>query len=196
MEQRSMILSIQFALVFLSMYTLLISQEQPEWIKVGNWHGREKEYVAGQIAIKVKPGVTKEIITPIVQALGGKFLEEIDVLRWTTISVPKESDILKMIEQLRRHPLIEVAEPNSVGSLSNLPNDPYFRGISPATYPHQYGLRNMGQSPSRGTYGADIKAEQAWDITTGSSSRDSFTWFHRIQILQSTHVAPSLKRVG
>lgn len=147
-------------LLFLSVNTTIFSQGRPDWIKVGIWKGRQIQYVAGQIAIKVKPGVTKADIAPIIQQIEGKFLEEIDVLRWTTISVPKEADIFKIIEQLQRHPLIEVAEPNLIGGLGLSPNDPYF--------PYQYALRNTGQQPPGGTNDADIDADEAWNITTGS----------------------------
>ncbi|MDD1729097.1 MAG: S8 family serine peptidase, partial [Methanospirillum sp.] len=42
------------------------------------------------------------------------------------------------------------------------PNDPEF--------PYQWGLKNSGQSPFYGKSGADIKAQNAWGTTTGSSS--------------------------
>jgi len=40
------------------------------------------------------------------------------------------------------------------------PNDP--------EYSHLWGLHNTGQSPFNGTSGADISAEEAWGISTGS----------------------------
>ena len=42
------------------------------------------------------------------------------------------------------------------------PNDPEF--------PYQWGLKNTGQSPAYGKSGADIKAQNAWGTTTGSSA--------------------------
>lgn len=100
--------------------------------------------------------------------LRGKLLEEIDVLRWTVIELPEGVDVFDAIGVLEKNPLIEKAIPVGTIYTHALPNDPYFRGTSPATYPHQWGLRNTGQSPPGGTSGADIKAEQAWDITTGT----------------------------
>lgn len=58
-----------------------------------------------------------------------------------------------------RGDLFEVVEPNGIMRATLTPNDP--------RYPEQWALRNTGQTG--GTPGADINAEAAWDITTGSS---------------------------
>jgi len=58
-----------------------------------------------------------------------------------------------------QHPLIRYVEPNYIVSVDILPNDPRF--------PELYGLNNTGQTG--GTPGADIAAEQAWDVSTGSN---------------------------
>jgi hypothetical protein len=139
-------------------------------VKRGIWKGEEIEYVDRQVSIKVKPGVGKAQLTQAVEMLRGRFLEEIDVLRWTVIELPERTDVFDAISVLEKNPLIEKAIPVGTIYAHVFPNDPYFRGTSPATYPHQWGLRNTGQSPPGGTSGADIKAEQAWDITTGSSN--------------------------
>src|SRR5262249_44280929 len=52
------------------------------------------------------------------------------------------------------------AEPNAVLMPAQVPNDPDFQ--------RDYGLRNTGQTG--GTPDADIDADEAWDVTTGSSS--------------------------
>ncbi|NIN35491.1 MAG: S8 family serine peptidase, partial [Gammaproteobacteria bacterium] len=59
-------------------------------------------------------------------------------------------------------PNVEYAEPNYIYSAdSTIPNDFYFD--------RQWSLRNIGIIAD-GTPGADIKAVDAWDITTGSGS--------------------------
>ncbi len=146
------------------------AQIPQERIKRGIWKGEEIEYVDRKVSIKVKPGVGKAQLIPSVEMLRGRFLEEIDVLRWTVIELPERVDVFDAIGVLEKNPLIEKAIPVGTIYTHVLPNDPYFRGTSPATYPHQWGLRNTGQSPPGGTSGADIRAEQAWDITTGSSN--------------------------
>ncbi|MBI3449432.1 MAG: choice-of-anchor D domain-containing protein [Acidobacteria bacterium] len=62
------------------------------------------------------------------------------------------------IARLRRNPKVEYAEPDYVVQTAIAPNDP--------GYPQLYGLHNAGQTG--GKPGADIHAEQAWDLTTGS----------------------------
>ncbi len=54
---------------------------------------------------------------------------------------------------------VEYAEPNYLMTILNTPNDPRFSEL--------WGLHNTGQTG--GTPGADIKAPEAWDMTTGSN---------------------------
>jgi len=81
------------------------------------------------------------------------------------------TDIPGLAKGLSRHQDVEVAEPNyggtgdgAVATQSVIPNDTYFN--------RQWALRNTGQNPypGFGTAGADIKATDAWSITTGDSS--------------------------
>ncbi|HZE72565.1 MAG TPA: S8 family serine peptidase, partial [Pyrinomonadaceae bacterium] len=64
------------------------------------------------------------------------------------------------LEALRTRPDVVYAEPNFIRRKNAVPNDP--------RYSEMWGLNNTGQSG--GIAGADIKAEQAWNITTGSSN--------------------------
>jgi len=64
----------------------------------------------------------------------------------------------KAIERLSKNPDVEYVEPNVIFRTDRVPNDPY--------YPRLWGLRNTGQTG--GTAGADVRAEQAWNVTTGS----------------------------
>ncbi len=68
------------------------------------------------------------------------------------------------IEALRRRPEVRYAEPNYQLHAIGTPNDP--------SYSQLWGLDNTGQTVSgtSGTSGADIKAEEAWAVTTGSNS--------------------------
>jgi alpha-tubulin suppressor-like RCC1 family protein/subtilisin family serine protease len=69
-------------------------------------------------------------------------------------------ETLKAIEALRARPDVIYAEPNLVRRRAVAPND--------ARYSEMWNLKNTGQGG--GSAGRDIKAEQAWDITTGSRS--------------------------
>ncbi|HKB07987.1 MAG TPA: S8 family serine peptidase, partial [Candidatus Polarisedimenticolia bacterium] len=62
------------------------------------------------------------------------------------------------IARLRSNPHVEYAEPNYLIHLDRVPNDPRF--------PELWGLRNTGQQG--GVVGADIHAESAWNVGTGS----------------------------
>ena len=76
------------------------------------------------------------------------------------------ADTSNAIEALRARPDVMYAEPNYIRRASVTPNDP--------RYPQMWGLNNTGQ-PSTfggnpGSPGNDIRAEQAWNTTTGSRS--------------------------
>ena len=50
--------------------------------------------------------------------------------------------------------------PGISATSANYPNDPGFKNL--------WGLQNTGQAPFYGTAGADIRAPEAWSVTTGS----------------------------
>jgi subtilisin family serine protease len=69
------------------------------------------------------------------------------------------------IEIFRQQPEIQFAEKNYLIKIQNIPNDTYYGNL--------WGLNNTGkkdQSGNIGKIGADISAQKAWDITTGSET--------------------------
>ncbi len=68
--------------------------------------------------------------------------------------------VASALARLRGNPHVEYAEPNYLVQALLAPNDP--------RYPELYGLNNTGQTG--GTPGADIDAERAWNVSTGSPS--------------------------
>lgn len=62
------------------------------------------------------------------------------------------------LEQLRKLPQVEIAEPNYIYEIVRTPNDPALGEL--------WGLINDGKL--NGRTGLDVGAERAWDITTGS----------------------------
>ncbi|MGE5579276.1 MAG: S8 family serine peptidase [Bacillota bacterium] len=80
------------------------------------------------------------------------------------LEVDKTADIAAVIDELRKNPDVEYAQPNYRLSVSSLPADPMF--------PQQWGLSNTGQEVEgvTGRVGVDINASPAWDLTTGSGS--------------------------
>lgn len=75
--------------------------------------------------------------------------------RWI---LPQGIAPMQAIAELRDSGLVAYAEPNYLLGIQRTPNDP--------DYSLLWGLHNTGQTG--GTAGADIRAEQTWDVTTGS----------------------------
>jgi subtilisin family serine protease len=72
--------------------------------------------------------------------------------------------VLSTISALEKSPQVRYAQPDYIVQADTTPNDPSFGQL--------WGLKNTGQTVNgtAGTAGADIKAEPAWNVTTGSSS--------------------------
>ncbi|CAA9512776.1 MAG: hypothetical protein AVDCRST_MAG30-2583, partial [uncultured Solirubrobacteraceae bacterium] len=69
-----------------------------------------------------------------------------------------------LVARLERSPAVLYAEPDARRTTFATPRDPGFG--------QQWGLLNTGQAVNRvaGTPGADVRAPEAWDVTTGSAS--------------------------
>jgi len=90
----------------------------------------------------------------------GLTVSSMDLSRIFVLRLPPNQKRDSLIARLQRLPHVIYAEPNAMGRARVIPNDTHF-GL-------QWSLRNTGESG--GTSGADIKATDAWDIYTGSSS--------------------------
>jgi subtilisin family serine protease len=68
----------------------------------------------------------------------------------------------QLIAALSQLPAVAYVEPNYIGTVVATPNDPLYGQL--------WGLKNTGQviNGRAGTAGADISAELAWNVTTGS----------------------------
>ncbi|HEX6851651.1 MAG TPA: choice-of-anchor D domain-containing protein [Candidatus Polarisedimenticolaceae bacterium] len=73
--------------------------------------------------------------------------------------LPQGISSTQAIAELRSSGLVVYAEPNYLLSAQRTPDDPHYGQL--------WGLNNTGQTG--GTPGADIRAERAWDVTTGSA---------------------------
>lgn len=107
------------------------------------------EKTGRQIPIQIKA------VSPALEIVEGLRIAQVD-----------PADTSNAIEALRARPDVIYAEPNFIRKAMVTPNDP--------RYPDQWGLKNTGQrvtfAGNPGTPGNDIRAEQAWNITTGSRS--------------------------
>lgn len=76
---------------------------------------------------------------------------------WLLVFEETPDNPQKILNQIRKHPAVEIAQFNhKVYNREVIPNDPSFNV--------QWALKNTGQS--NGLAGADIKATEAWEITT------------------------------
>ncbi|PKN01541.1 MAG: hypothetical protein CVU77_04435 [Elusimicrobia bacterium HGW-Elusimicrobia-1] len=80
------------------------------------------------------------------------------------IKIKKNTTVEETIEELKKNPNVEYAQPNYIRYFNATPNDTHFGQL--------WGLHNTGQSVNgvSGTSDADIDAPEAWDIVTGSNT--------------------------
>lgn len=103
-------------------------------------------YVPGELIVKYKSDTT---LDGAVKKRNGKIEKKNRKLKIAKVKVSNPSKLQAELDSLKMDPNVEYVEPNTVYKLDYLPNDPSINS--------QWGL------------GA-IKASQAWDTTTGSSS--------------------------
>ncbi|HKG80320.1 MAG TPA: S8 family peptidase [Pyrinomonadaceae bacterium] len=89
-----------------------------------------------------------------------------EIVEGLRVAQVNPADTSNAIEALRARPDVIYAEPNFIRKALVAPNDP--------RYAQMWGLNNTGQTSTfggnPGTAGNDIRAEQAWTMTTGSRS--------------------------
>jgi len=153
------ILNLLLAVLFLLLPCLAFAGE-PEPMTTNPAYGA-MEFKAGEIIVKFREGISRASIQSLLLAEELEILDELDKLGFMLLSVPEGRELEK-IEELKRNPLVEYAEPNHIIQVGNaiateshhslrvpdvIPNDPYL--------PWQWNLPK-------------IEALAAWDITTGS----------------------------
>ncbi|HXX80083.1 MAG TPA: S8 family serine peptidase [Thermodesulfovibrionales bacterium] len=125
--------------------------------------GLEKgKYKEGEVLVKFKSGVAASSSQRTSQNMGAKTIKRFSIVpNLEHVKLPEGLSVKDAIVKYMADPNVEYAEPNYMRYASVLPNDTFFS-------PQQWALLNDGSFVS-GTQGDDIKAPQAWDITTGSS---------------------------
>jgi len=123
--------------------------------------GREIAGLTDQIILRLKheadyPLLTKNILSYQIKDI--KQCEYDKLTHLLTLEKGSVKNAMQTANELHETGLYEYAEPNLI----------HFIKLSTADthYSQQWALKNAGQSG--GTSGIDIKAEQAWSITTGS----------------------------
>lgn len=131
--------------------------------------------VPGEILVRFRPGSKgRQLGRQVVVEKTGRQIQmsikavtpALEIVEGLRVAQVSPADTSNAIEALRARADVVYAEPNFIRKAMALPNDP--------RYPEMWGLNNTGQ-PSTfggnpGTAGNDIRAEQAWNITTGNRS--------------------------
>jgi subtilisin family serine protease len=122
--------------------------------------------VTNEFNVKFLPKTTEEQIAALAERTGSTKLWS-PVPGVSVMSVPKGGNALAIANLYQESGLVAFAHPNFLTEfiVHQAPNDTY--------YAQQFYLRNTGQQIAdghTGTFGADIKAENAWAITRGSSN--------------------------
>jgi hypothetical protein len=118
--------------------------------------GQQPEFCPGEVLLCPKPGragQARQLIDA--ENCSVREVDAVSGLLRVNVPVGKEAGL---IAQWGKHPDVEYVERNAIGYADIIPNDTSF-GI-------QWHLQNNGQTG--GTVGADIRATDAWDLTTGS----------------------------
>jgi subtilisin family serine protease len=123
------------------------------------------EGVPGQVIVGFEPGVGEAARDAIVGGVGGRTLRRVESLGVRLVELPPGLSVAASVGAFGARRGVRYAEPNGIVRASRVPNDPFYD-------PYQWGLHNSGQTINGvpGVPGADISAQAAWEITTGSQA--------------------------
>ncbi len=117
-----------------------------------------------EVIVKLKKTKNQAIALEQIKNLNFTIKQNFDELNWGCIEYNTQTYTLEeAINTILQIDNVEFAQPNYIEEeCINPTNDTY--------YYNQWGLYNVGQSPSNGTSDADIDAENGWDISVGSAN--------------------------
>ena len=119
---------------------------------------KNSRYVPGEVLVKFRQGTSISTMRALYRAVGASKIKEIRHIGIQRLRLPAHLNVAETVKYYRSDPNVEFAEPNYIIKIAATPDDP--------GYPSQWALHNTGQAG--GTPGADIQAEDAWNISTGS----------------------------
>ena len=120
-----------------------------------------KTFAPDQLTVQFKAGVDEARRLEVIGALGASVAREQRTPGYYTLFAPEDRSLFQSIRDFNAHEDVWFAELASFSFEDALfvPND--------SRYDEQWPLNNTGQSG--GTIGADINAEDAWDVEMGDS---------------------------
>ncbi len=116
-------------------------------------------YVPGEIIVRFRDGLGAAERQIILADLGAVATNALPGIGADHVRIV-EQDVSPAIARYRSNPDVMYIEPNFLLHADRVPNDPFFSNL--------WGMRNTGQTG--GTPGADIRATQAWEVSTGGSN--------------------------
>ncbi len=126
----------------------------------------EPRYVTDELLVRFRPGTSPLSIANLHAAIGAQLMRTFGVVRdLQLVRLPLGMTVQRARESYLRDAGVLYAEPNYLRRTTDAPNDP--------RYPELWAMHNTGQSvggSTAGRAGADIKALEAWALTTGSSN--------------------------
>jgi len=119
------------------------------------------EFKAGEIIVKFRENIPQTGVQSLLRAEDVSILGEIGNFGLLLLSVPQGQELEK-IEELKRSPLVEYAEPNYIVQIADTSMaEPYYSLRAPDVVPNDPSYPSQWNLPG-------IEAPAAWDITTGS----------------------------
>lgn len=141
-------------LIVLSVTSILAQNDKPKILKAP----AQVQMIPNELIIKFRPRITDIESSQMLQGIGIKAIKTISALNIKTCQILADKTIDQVIQECKTISDIEYAEPNYRVYALEIPNDP--------EYDRLWGLNNTGQTG--GINGADIDAEEAWDIEKGN----------------------------
>jgi subtilisin family serine protease len=122
-----------------------------------------RKVAPGQALVKFRKSATAQSIAQAKQSADADLDKGVGGAGFRLIR-SRSKDTATLIQELSLREDVLYAEPNYIISIAGVPNDPRFSEL--------WGMQNTGQAVGSiaGTYGADISATSAWDISTGARS--------------------------
>ena len=133
---------------------------------IGSAHGTSADrrpYVAGELLVKYKIPADTQPSGTLLRAAGVTYSRAIGKSPIHRVILHADTSVEEAVAAYANDPNVEFVEPNYILYAQTWPDDVY--------YEQQWGLHNTGQVVNgyTGTPGADIDAQNAWEITSGSN---------------------------
>ena len=116
-------------------------------------------WAEGELLVRRRPAVTTPGAAALRARLGAAAAVTLPVPGLERVTLARGVSVESALAACRRDPAVLYCEPNYLVEADRAPNDPRF--------PDLHGLRNHGTG--EGYWDADIDADEAWDVTTGSA---------------------------